>query len=59
MMNRYFISIGVLLTVSLQGCMITPRTRTSDLSIPATWSAVQDSKPVEEGAPSLFVRQRS
>ena len=53
MMKGYFISIGVLLTLSLQGCMITPRARTSDLSIPATWSTTQDSEPVEEGAPSM------
>ncbi|MGE0683503.1 MAG: efflux transporter outer membrane subunit [Candidatus Binatia bacterium] len=40
--------VGVLLAVSLQGCMITPRARTSDLSLPATWSAVQESQ-TEEG----------
>ncbi|MBI3247300.1 MAG: efflux transporter outer membrane subunit [Deltaproteobacteria bacterium] len=51
-MKRYFINISVVLTLSLQGCMITPRARTSDLSIPATWSTTQDSKPVEEGAPA-------
>jgi NodT family efflux transporter outer membrane factor (OMF) lipoprotein len=47
-MSQYCISIGILLTLSLQGCMITPRARTSDLSLPATWSAVQESQTGEE-----------
>lgn len=54
-MERYVIGIGLLLTLSLQGCMVTPRVPTSNLSIPETWSAVPESQAEEQKAqPAAF-----
>ena len=52
-MKMCFISIGVLLAVGLQGCMITPRARTSDLSIPETWSDVPASETKQAASPPV------
>jgi multidrug efflux system outer membrane protein len=53
-MKIRFISVSVLLAITLGGCMITPRSRTSELSVPATWSATPEAQTGKEArAPAI------
>jgi len=50
---KILFSCASVLIITLQGCMITPRSRTSDLSLPATWSAMQENERKENTSPDV------
>ncbi len=54
-MRKHRICVWLLLA-SLPGCMIQPRARTSDLSVPPTWSAAQEEETKKVGPQSASLQ---
>jgi multidrug efflux system outer membrane protein len=55
-MKKHNLWAAVLFVASLPGCMIQPRARTSDLSVPPTWSATPEEEPHKAGPQSASLQ---